>query len=163
MALRLRGKWVLIPFFWFCLIPFCFSQQKLRLRFGKNGEFKILQIADLHFANGKTTHCLDVLPSQYASCSDLNTTAFIQRIILSEKPNLIVFTGIPILFLLFISFYFSAQTRLFWTLSFYFIAQRCLFWKPNLSLYTFWYWGDCQFTVNTKINFIYYFDQWNAF
>ncbi|KAH1196227.1 putative inactive purple acid phosphatase 29 [Glycine max] len=93
MALRLRGKWVLIPFFWFCLIPFCFSQQKLRLRFGKNGEFKILQIADLHFANGKTTHCLDVLPSQYASCSDLNTTAFIQRIILSEKPNLIVFTG----------------------------------------------------------------------
>ncbi|KAH1196223.1 putative inactive purple acid phosphatase 29 [Glycine max] len=89
MALRLRGKWVLIPFFWFCLIPFCFSQQKLRLRFGKNGEFKILQIADLHFANGKTTHCLDVLPSQYASCSDLNTTAFIQRIILSEKPNLI--------------------------------------------------------------------------
>ncbi|KAG4394253.1 hypothetical protein AAZX31_03G241300 [Glycine max] len=56
---------------------------------GKNGELKkIFQIADLHFA-----HCLDVLPSQYASCSDLNTTAFIQRIILSEKPNLIVFTA----------------------------------------------------------------------
>ncbi|KAL5136271.1 Chlorophyll a-b binding protein 7, chloroplastic [Glycine soja] len=65
------------------------SRMSLSKECKKNGELKkIFQIADLHFA-----HCLDVLPSQYASCSDLNTTAFIQRIILSEKPNLIVFTA----------------------------------------------------------------------
>ncbi|KAK7397490.1 hypothetical protein VNO78_18665 [Psophocarpus tetragonolobus] len=85
---------VLIPVYWFCLIPICiWAAKEAKLRFGKNGEFKILQVADMHYGNGKTTHCLDVLPSQYPSCSDLNTTAFIQRIILSEKPNLIVFTG----------------------------------------------------------------------
>lgn len=153
MALRLRGKWVLIPFFWFCLIPFCFSQQKLRLRFGKNGEFKILQIADLHFANGKTTHCLDVLPSQYASCSDLNTTAFIQRIILSEKPNLIVFTGIPILFFfLIIIFYFSAQAKMLVleTLSFYFTAPRCLFWETQSIFIQVLVLGNCQFTIDNQ-------------
>ncbi|MED6206198.1 putative inactive purple acid phosphatase 29 [Stylosanthes scabra] len=64
-----------------------------KLRFGENGEFRILQVADMHFADGKTTRCLDVLPSQYRSCSDLNTTSFIQRMILAEKPHLIVFTG----------------------------------------------------------------------
>ncbi|XP_042009231.1 probable inactive purple acid phosphatase 29 [Salvia splendens] len=30
---------------------------------------------------------------QASSCSDLNTTSFIRRLILAEKPNLIVFTG----------------------------------------------------------------------
>ncbi|XP_014499101.1 probable inactive purple acid phosphatase 29 [Vigna radiata var. radiata] len=100
VGMALRGKWVLFPLYCFCLIPICLSAakegkppQQQKLRFGENGQFKILQIADLHYANGKTTHCLDVLRSQYASCSDLNTTAFIQRIILAEKPNLIVFTG----------------------------------------------------------------------
>ncbi|KAL2345971.1 hypothetical protein Fmac_007256 [Flemingia macrophylla] len=91
--MALRGKWVLICFW---LFPICLSaakEAKQKLRFGKNGELKILQIADLHYANGKSTRCLDVLPSQRASCSDLNTTAFIHRIIVDEKPNLIVFTG----------------------------------------------------------------------
>ncbi|XP_028795786.1 probable inactive purple acid phosphatase 29 [Neltuma alba] len=74
-----------------CLLPICVSA--VNLRFGNNGEFKILQVADMHYANGKSTHCLDVLHSQYASCSDLNTTAFIRRMILAEKPDLIVFTG----------------------------------------------------------------------
>lgn len=69
------------------------QQQNLKLRFDQNGEFKILQVADMHYADGKTTPCLDVLPSQNVSCSDLNTTAFIHRMILAEKPNLIVFTG----------------------------------------------------------------------
>ncbi|XP_031495888.1 probable inactive purple acid phosphatase 29 [Nymphaea colorata] len=63
------------------------------LRFSKKGEFKILQVADMHYADGKTTACLDVLPEQVAGCSDLNTTAFIQRMIRAEKPDLIVFTG----------------------------------------------------------------------
>lgn len=59
----------------------------------KRGEFKILQVADMHFGDGKRTACLDVLPRQASSCSDLNTTSFIRRLILAEKPNLIVFTG----------------------------------------------------------------------
>uniref|UniRef100_A0A251T724 Putative purple acid phosphatase 14 n=1 Tax=Helianthus annuus TaxID=4232 RepID=A0A251T724_HELAN len=65
-----------------------------QLRFDKNkGEFKILQVADMHYANGKKTKCRDVLPKQVAHCSDLNTTYFIERMIQAEKPDLIVFTG----------------------------------------------------------------------
>ncbi|KAL0360446.1 UNVERIFIED_CONTAM: putative inactive purple acid phosphatase 29 [Sesamum radiatum] len=65
-----------------------------QLRFdGKSGEFRILQVADMHYADGKRTPCEDVFPQQMASCSDLNTTAFIRRVILAEKPDLIVFTG----------------------------------------------------------------------
>lgn len=63
------------------------------LRFDQNGQFKILQVADMHYADGRTTPCLDVLPEQFATCSDLNTTAFLYRIIRAEKPNLVVFTG----------------------------------------------------------------------
>jgi len=65
------------------------------LRFNTKGEFKILQVADMHYANGKSTACLDVLPNQVEGCSDLNTTAFIERMIKAEKPDLIVFTGTP--------------------------------------------------------------------
>ncbi|KAK4741010.1 hypothetical protein SAY87_024598 [Trapa incisa] len=68
------------------------GQQK-PLRFRKDGEFKILQVADMHYADGKITSCLDVLPSQVAGCSDLNTSSFIHRMIEAEKPDLIVFTG----------------------------------------------------------------------
>ncbi|XP_026401784.1 probable inactive purple acid phosphatase 29 [Papaver somniferum] len=57
----------------------------------KNGEFKILQVADMHYADGITTPCEDVL--EMKGCSDLNTTAFINRMIKAEKPDLIVFTG----------------------------------------------------------------------
>ncbi|KAK9741245.1 hypothetical protein RND81_03G091900 [Saponaria officinalis] len=63
------------------------------LRFNKYGEFKILQVADMHYGNGQKTPCLNVLPNQVKGCSDLNTTAFIKRMIKAEKPNLIVFTG----------------------------------------------------------------------
>jgi hypothetical protein len=68
---------------------------KKELRFRKNGEFKILQVADMHFADGKTTSCLDVFPNQMPTCSDLNTTAFVERMIQAEKPDFIVFTGTP--------------------------------------------------------------------
>ncbi|KAK3431102.1 hypothetical protein EUGRSUZ_E02854 [Eucalyptus grandis] len=64
-----------------------------RLQFGENGEFKILQVADMHYGDGKATPCEDVLPSQMAGCSDLNTTAFVHRMIQAEKPDLVVFTG----------------------------------------------------------------------
>ncbi|XP_031495032.1 probable inactive purple acid phosphatase 29 [Nymphaea colorata] len=63
------------------------------LQFSGRGQFKILQVADMHYANGKTTACRDVLPEQVARCSDLNTTAFLERMIRAEKPDLIVFTG----------------------------------------------------------------------
>nr|VDC95540.1 unnamed protein product [Brassica oleracea] len=69
------------------------SAQSRKLSFGVNGQFKILQVADMHFANGATTRCKNVLPSQLAHCSDLNTTAFMSRVIAAEKPDLIVFTG----------------------------------------------------------------------
>ncbi|XP_010241074.1 PREDICTED: probable inactive purple acid phosphatase 29 [Nelumbo nucifera] len=64
-----------------------------QLRFRRNGEFKILQVADMHYADGKTTLCEDVLPEQVATCSDLNTTAFLERMIRLENPDLIAFTG----------------------------------------------------------------------
>ncbi|KAJ7540395.1 hypothetical protein O6H91_10G012700 [Diphasiastrum complanatum] len=63
------------------------------LQFSHNGRFKILQVADMHYANGAETACEDVLPNQFASCSDLNTTTFLNRMIEAEKPDLIVFTG----------------------------------------------------------------------
>lgn len=78
------------------LCSFCSSfgeKQKQELRFSKNGEFKILQVADMHYGDGKKTLCEDVLPQQMGSCSDLNTTDFVHRMILAEKPQLIVFTG----------------------------------------------------------------------
>ncbi|CAH2043725.1 unnamed protein product [Thlaspi arvense] len=76
-----------------CLAPIPASAHRRKLRFGVDGEFKILQVADMHFANGATTRCLDVLPSQKAHCSDVNTTVFMSRVIAAEKPDLIVFTG----------------------------------------------------------------------
>ena len=99
MADKTRGT-TLFVFFRFsafllslCLSPVPTSAHRPKLRFGLNGEFKILQVADMHFANGATTRCLDVLPPQKAHCSDLNTTVFMSRVIAAEKPDLIVFTG----------------------------------------------------------------------
>ncbi|KAG0458918.1 hypothetical protein HPP92_022046 [Vanilla planifolia] len=63
------------------------------LRFRKEGNFKILQVADMHYADGRETGCLDVFPDQLVTCSDLNTTAFIFRVIRAENPDLVVFTG----------------------------------------------------------------------
>ena len=65
----------------------------LRFSGGKRGEFKILQVADMHYADGRSTGCLDVFPNQTATCSDLNTTAFVYRVIRAERPDLVVFTG----------------------------------------------------------------------
>ncbi|KAG8057547.1 hypothetical protein GUJ93_ZPchr0002g23568 [Zizania palustris] len=64
----------------------------LRFRRG-SGTFKVVQVADMHYANGGRTGCRDVLPSQVAGCSDLNTTAFLYRLFRAEDPDLVVFTG----------------------------------------------------------------------
>ena len=50
-------------------------------------------MADQHYANGASSGCLDVLPSELDACSDTNTTAFIDRVIAAEKPDLIIFSG----------------------------------------------------------------------
>ena len=78
-----------------CCVPKSVLGVKQELRFGKNGEFKILQVADMHFADGKTTPCLDVFPKQMPSCSDINTSSFVDRMIKADKPDFIVFTGTP--------------------------------------------------------------------
>ncbi|PAN13526.1 hypothetical protein PAHAL_2G344400 [Panicum hallii] len=65
-----------------------------RLRFRRDsGTFKVVQVADMHYADGRATACEDVLPSQVAGCSDLNTTAFLYRVFRDEDPDLVVFTG----------------------------------------------------------------------
>ncbi|XP_065850461.1 probable inactive purple acid phosphatase 28 [Euphorbia lathyris] len=63
------------------------------LRFRDDGTFKILQVADMHYGTGAVTRCRDVLPSEFDFCSDLNTTRFLHRMIRSEKPDFIAFTG----------------------------------------------------------------------
>lgn len=65
-----------------------------RLRFRRDtGTFKVVQVADMHYADGRRTGCEDVLPSQVAGCTDLNTTAFLYRVFRAENPDLVVFTG----------------------------------------------------------------------
>lgn len=80
---------------WLLLLTadFIVADYDFSLRFKSNGQFKILQVADQHYANGASSGCEDVLPSQFDACSDLNTTAFINRVIAAEKPDLIVFSG----------------------------------------------------------------------
>ncbi|EPS60240.1 hypothetical protein M569_14564, partial [Genlisea aurea] len=63
------------------------------LRFRSDGTFKILQVADMHFGNGKLTRCRDVLDVEFEHCSDLNTTRFLQRMIEIENPDFVAFTG----------------------------------------------------------------------
>lgn len=86
-----------------CFVSVSAAKHDQKLRFGENGQFKILQVADMHYADGEITPCEDVLPSQVPGCSDLNTTAFLNRMISAEKPHFIVFTGISFFFLIFAS------------------------------------------------------------
>ncbi|XP_038880170.1 probable inactive purple acid phosphatase 28 isoform X2 [Benincasa hispida] len=65
----------------------------LPLRFRSDGTFKILQVADMHFANGVNTRCQDVLDFEFKHCSDLNTTRFFKRMVEVENPDFIAFTG----------------------------------------------------------------------
>ncbi|XP_030952465.1 probable inactive purple acid phosphatase 28 isoform X1 [Quercus lobata] len=65
----------------------------LPLRFRYDGTFKILQVADMHYGNGIMSRCRDVLDEEFPYCSDLNTTHFLNTLILSENPDFIAFTG----------------------------------------------------------------------
>ncbi|XP_011623891.1 probable inactive purple acid phosphatase 28 isoform X8 [Amborella trichopoda] len=64
----------------------------LPLRFNSQGTFKILQVADMHFANGVMSRCRDVLPFEFHYCTDLNTSDFFRRIVREERPDFIAFT-----------------------------------------------------------------------
>ena len=62
------------------------------LKFNDKGNFKILVISDLHYQNGKTSPCRDILNSQLP-CDGTNTTFFIQNLLELEKPDLVISTG----------------------------------------------------------------------
>jgi hypothetical protein len=52
-----------------------------------------VQIADMHYGNGAKTPCRDLEAKELRTCSDRNTTLFVQRLLAAEKPDLVVFTG----------------------------------------------------------------------
>ncbi|KAI8977093.1 Metallo-dependent phosphatase-like protein [Mycotypha africana] len=61
------------------------------LAFDKNGDFKILQIADLHFTNEEGV-CRDV-PADTECNGDMTTLKYIEKLLDHEKPDLVVFSG----------------------------------------------------------------------
>ncbi|KAK3247839.1 hypothetical protein CYMTET_42036 [Cymbomonas tetramitiformis] len=65
------------------------------LRFRPDGSFKIVQFADLHYAEGETSGCKNMLPAWAAAgpCSDLNTTQFMGEVLDLEKPDVVAMTG----------------------------------------------------------------------
>ncbi|KAL0308276.1 UNVERIFIED_CONTAM: putative inactive purple acid phosphatase 28 [Sesamum radiatum] len=75
--------------------PDCQSQESRTSppEISADGTFKILQVADMHFGNGKVTRCRDVLESEFEYCSDLNTTRFLEKMIQLENPDFVAFTG----------------------------------------------------------------------
>ncbi|KAJ4803867.1 purple acid phosphatase 14 [Rhynchospora pubera] len=84
----------LFPCFCLLIIATTMAMRGEALKFNKKtGEFKIVQVADMHYADGRSTGCLDVFPNQEATCSDLNTTDFLFRVFRAENPDLVVFTG----------------------------------------------------------------------
>jgi len=62
------------------------------LKFNDKGSFKILVISDLHYQNGKSSPCRDILDSQLP-CDGTNTTYFIEKLLKIEKPDLVISTG----------------------------------------------------------------------
>ena len=82
----------------------------LPLRFRSDGTFKILQVADMHFANGIMSRCRDVLDSEFNHCSNLNTTRFLNTLLRAEKPDFIAFTGISLFLYIYIYIYIYTHT-----------------------------------------------------
>lgn len=64
------------------------------LKFNKDGTFKILQVADLHFSTG-VGKCRDhVSPDQKKKCeADPITLEFLEKVLDIEKPDFVVMTG----------------------------------------------------------------------
>ena len=60
-----------------------------RLTFRDDGIFKIVHISDVHYEIGPQTPCRAVT----TPCTAANSTAFIQRLLNAELPDLVVHTG----------------------------------------------------------------------
>ena len=64
-------------------------------RIGKDGKFKIMQVADMHLSTGLGA-CRDALPEGYnnGKCdADLRTLEFVEKMIDEEQPDFIVLSG----------------------------------------------------------------------
>ncbi|KAI8645473.1 Metallo-dependent phosphatase-like protein [Parasitella parasitica] len=61
------------------------------LSFNDNGEFKILQLADLHFTNEEGS-CQDI-PVDMDCNGDATTIEYMERMLDREEPDLVVFSG----------------------------------------------------------------------
>ncbi|TEA14244.1 Phosphatase DCR2 [Colletotrichum sidae] len=64
-------------------------------RIAENGKFKIVQLADLHLSTG-VGKCRDAQPEGYNGgvCeADPRTLDFVQKILMEERPNLVVLSG----------------------------------------------------------------------
>ncbi|GMM38357.1 phosphoprotein phosphatase [Saccharomycopsis crataegensis] len=68
--------------------------KKPNLKINSNGEFKILQVADLHFSTG-VGECRDPFPEESATdCeADPRTLKFLRKVLDIEKPDFVVLTG----------------------------------------------------------------------
>jgi hypothetical protein len=60
-----------------------------------DGKFKMVQFADLHWSTGAKSGCADLTTVQRTfPCTDLNTSAFMARVLDAEAPvDLVIFTG----------------------------------------------------------------------
>jgi len=76
----------------FTLLYLTCSHVSSTLHFNNDGSFKILQVSDEHFRDGEDSECSDVA-ADFGKCSALNTTYFLSRVLDSENPDLVIFTG----------------------------------------------------------------------
>jgi hypothetical protein len=68
---------------------------RAKLKADKDGRYKIMQVADLHFSTG-VGECMDPVPEPQngEKCeADPRTLAFLERLLDEEKPDFIVLTG----------------------------------------------------------------------
>ncbi|KAK9760314.1 Phosphatase dcr2 [Basidiobolus ranarum] len=64
-----------------------------KLKFHRDGTFKILQLADLHMTSHRSA-CYNIpSTSEWKNCTNLKTFEFAERMIKAEKPDMIAFTG----------------------------------------------------------------------
>ena len=61
------------------------------LHFSRDGKFRILQVADLHFSVSQGT-CLDTVLSPCEGSDNLTST-LLAKVLDAEQPDLVVFTG----------------------------------------------------------------------
>ncbi|KAF9960729.1 purple acid phosphatase [Mortierella alpina] len=62
-----------------------------KLRFKRDGSFKIVQFADIHMATGP--HSCHQAPDSMSCTGDVNTLEMMERMLDAERPDLVVFSG----------------------------------------------------------------------